>query len=75
MCRSAAPCVRTIATTHALGCTWRLEPATRLAIRGGSPFKAMAGFGPHPTLHEARGVKLAGPLAVEVEFIATSDSA
>ncbi len=54
---------------------WLLEQGNRLGIRGGSAFKAMAGFGRRHMLHEARFVELAGPLAVEVEFIATPDEA
>ncbi len=52
---------------------WLLEQGNRLGIRGGSAFKAMAGFGRHHTLHEARFFELAGTLTVEVEFIVTPD--
>lgn len=52
---------------------WLLEQANRLGIRGGSAFRAMAGFGRHHTLHEAKFFELAGRLAVEVEFIVTSE--
>jgi len=48
---------------------WLLERANALGIRGGSAFKAMAGFGHHHRLHESRFFELAGSLAVEVEFI------
>jgi PII-like signaling protein len=48
---------------------WLLEQANALGIRGGSAFKAMAGFGHHHRLHESRFFELAGALAVEVEFI------
>jgi PII-like signaling protein len=48
---------------------WLLEQANALGIRGGSAFKAMAGFGRHHELHESRFFELAGSLAVEVEFI------
>jgi PII-like signaling protein len=44
-------------------------------LQGGSAFKAMAGFGRHHTLHEARFFELAGALAVQVEFIATAQGA
>jgi uncharacterized protein len=54
---------------------WLLEEASRLGVRGGSVFKAMAGFGRHHVLHESRFFELAGSLAVEVEFIATDDEA
>ena len=48
---------------------WLLEQANALGIRGGSAFKAMAGFGRHHHLHESRFFELAGTVAVEVEFI------
>lgn len=54
---------------------WLLEQASRLGVRGGSAFKAMAGFGIHHVLHEQRFFELAGSLAVEVEFIVTDDEA
>ncbi len=50
---------------------WLLEEANRLGIGGGSAFRAMAGFGRHHLLHEARFFELAGTLTVEVEFIVT----
>jgi uncharacterized protein len=52
---------------------WLLEQANRLNIRGGSAFRAMAGFGRHHLLHEARFFELAGTLTVEVEFIVTDE--
>src|SRR5207237_8925080 len=52
---------------------WLLEQANKLGIRGGSAFRAMAGFGRHHMLHEARFFELAGTLTVEVEFIVTDD--
>lgn len=54
---------------------WLLEHGSALGIRGGSAFKAMAGFGRHHVLHEARFFELAGTLAVEVEFIVTEEEA
>jgi PII-like signaling protein len=54
---------------------WLLEQANRLGIRGGSAFKAMAGFGSRHVLHEERFFELAGSLAVEVEFIVTEKEA
>ncbi|HVC31462.1 MAG TPA: DUF190 domain-containing protein, partial [Steroidobacteraceae bacterium] len=41
---------------------WLLELGNRLGIRGGSAFKAMAGFGRHHVLHEAHFFELAGTL-------------
>ena len=54
---------------------WLLEQANRLGIRGGSAFKAMAGFGRHHVLHEDTFFELAGSLTVEVEFIVTEEEA
>ena len=54
---------------------WLLEQANRLGIRGGSAFKAMAGFGRHHVVHENHFFELAGTLTVEVEFIVTDDEA
>jgi len=54
---------------------WLLEQANSLGIRGGSAFRAMAGFGRHHVLHESRFFELAGTLTVEVEFIVTDDEA
>ena len=54
---------------------WLLEHGNKLGMRGGSAFKAMAGFGRHHVLHEARFFELAGTLTVEVEFIATQEEA
>jgi uncharacterized protein len=53
---------------------WLLEQANTLGVRGGSAFRAMAGFGRHHMLHEARFFELAG-LTVEVEFIVTDEEA
>ena len=54
---------------------WLLERANSLGIRGGSAFRAMAGFGRHHVLHENHFFELAGSLTVEVEFIVTDDEA
>jgi PII-like signaling protein len=54
---------------------WLLEQANRLGIRGGSAFKAMAGFGRHHVLRESTFFELAGSLTVEVEFIVTDEEA
>jgi PII-like signaling protein len=53
---------------------WLLEQANKLGVRGGSAFRAMAGFGRHHLLHEARFFELAG-LTVEVEFIVSDQEA
>lgn len=48
---------------------WLLEEAKSLGIRGGSAFRAIAGFGRHGHMHEDTFFELAGELAVKVEFI------
>jgi PII-like signaling protein len=54
---------------------WLLEQANKMGIRGGSVFRAMAGFGRHHHLHEDHFFELAGTLTVEVEFIVTENEA
>jgi len=54
---------------------WLLEQANGLGVRGGSAFRAMAGFGRHHVLHESTFFELAGSLTVEVEFIVTDEEA
>lgn len=54
---------------------WLLEQANALGIRGGSAFRAMAGFGRHHVLHESTFFELAGSLTVEVEFIVSDAEA
>jgi PII-like signaling protein len=60
---------------HRLVWEWLLERANKLGIRGGSAFRAMAGFGRHHMLHEERFFELAGTLTVEVEFLVTDEEA
>jgi len=54
---------------------WLLEQASHLGIRGGSAFRAMAGFGRHHRLHEQHFFELAGSLTIEVEFIVSDEEA
>lgn len=54
---------------------WLLEQANKLGIRGGSAFRAMAGFGRHHVLHMDRFFELTGSLTVEVEFIVNAQEA
>lgn len=54
---------------------WLLEQANGLGIRGGSAFRAMAGFGRHHLLHEHKFFELAGTCTVEVEFVVSDDEA
>ena len=60
---------------HHLVWEWLLEQANKLGIRGGSAFRALAGFGRHHMLHEERFFELAGTLTVEIEFIVTDEEA
>ena len=54
---------------------WLLTQANRIGIRGGSAFRAMAGFGRHHQLHEDHFFELAGTLTIEVEFIVSEGEA
>ena len=54
---------------HALLWEWLLEQANKLGIRGGSAFRAMAGFGRHHRLQEERFFELAGQAGIEVELL------
>jgi len=54
---------------------WLLEEASKGGVRGGSAFKAMAGFGRHHVVQEAQFFELAGALSVEVEFVVANDEA
>src|SRR5215831_16298022 len=60
---------------HRLVWEWLLHEANALGIRGGSAFRAMAGFGRHHVLHESTFFELAGTLTVQVEFIVTDAEA
>ncbi len=54
---------------------WLLEEANRQGLRGGSAFRALAGFGSHHVLHEGTFFELAGSCAIEVEFIVSDEEA
>jgi len=60
---------------HVLLYDWLLEEAKALGIRGGSAFRAIAGFGRHGILHAEHFFDLAGDVAVEVELAVTNDEA
>jgi len=60
---------------HVLLYDWLLEEAKQLGIRGGSAFRAIAGFGRHGILHAEHFFELAGDVAVEVELAVTDDEA
>ncbi len=54
---------------------WLLQEARRQGLKGGSVFKAIAGFGRHGVLHADHFIELAGDLPVEVAFMATAEEA
>ena len=58
---------------HVLLYDWLLEEAQKIGIRGGSAFRAIAGFGRHGVLHAERFFELAGDVAVEVELAVTEE--
>jgi len=48
---------------------WLLGEAKKLGVHGGSAYKAIAAFGRHGVLHEAKFFELSGDLTVVTEFI------
>ena len=54
---------------------WLLRQAQELGLRGGSAFRAIAGFGQHGRMHEETFFELAGELAVAVEFTTDAEGA
>ena len=54
---------------------WLLEQANNRGVRGGSVYRAMAGFGRQHVLHERKFFELAGSQTLKVEFIVTTDEA
>lgn len=54
---------------------WLLEQAKKLGIRGGSAFRAVAGFGRHGILHEEHFFELAAQMTIVVEFLVTAEEA
>ncbi len=54
---------------------WLLERAKEIGIRGGSAFRAMAGYGRRHTMHEDHFFELQGHLPVEVGFVVTEEEA
>ncbi len=54
---------------------WLLEQGQKLALPGGSAFRAVAGYGRHGHLHEETFFELAGEMAVQVEFVLREDQA
>ncbi|HEY3400708.1 MAG TPA: DUF190 domain-containing protein [Geothrix sp.] len=54
---------------------WLLKHARHLGLKGGTAFKAIAGFGRHGLIHADHFIELAGDLPVEVTFMATDEEA
>jgi PII-like signaling protein len=54
---------------------WLLREADALGLPGGCAFRAVAGFGRHHVLHEARFLELAGELPMEVVFVVDDEGA
>ena len=52
---------------------WLLKHARHLGLKGGTAFKAVAGFGRHGLIHADHFIELAGDLPVEVTFMATDE--
>ena len=54
---------------------WLLAEAKKHGIKGGSAFRAIAGFGRHGVMSEQHFFELAGQLTVLVEFIVSEAEA
>jgi len=54
---------------------WLLEQGRKQGLRGGSAFRAIAGFGRHHRLREEHFFELAGEVPVEVGFLVTQEEA
>ncbi len=54
---------------------WLLDQANRRGVRGGSVFRAMAGFGRHHVVHERKFFELAESQSLMVEFVVTDAEA
>jgi PII-like signaling protein len=54
---------------------WLLEAAKQQGLKGGSAFRAIAGFGRHGEMHYDTFFELAGKLPVEVRFMTTPELA
>jgi uncharacterized protein len=60
---------------HGVVWEWLLMQANKLGLRGGSAFRAMAGFGRHHKLNEEKFFDLSGSQVIEVEFVVTDQEA
>ena len=52
---------------------WLLELGHKQGLRGGSAFRAIAGFGRHHRMHEEHFFELAGNVPVEVGFVVNEE--
>lgn len=59
---------------HGVVWEWLLIQANKMGIRGGSAFRAMAGFGRHHKLAESRLFDNSSQV-IEVEFVVTDEEA
>ncbi len=60
---------------HVVLYEWLLEQAKALGIRGGSVFRAMAGYGRHGILREEHFYELAGEISIQVDFVVNDEEA
>lgn len=60
---------------HHLLHEWLLDAARRCGIKGGSAFRAIAGFGRHGRVHYGHFFEEAGRLPVEVRLVTTPELA
>lgn len=54
---------------------WLLEFAKKNGVKGGSTFRAIAGFGRHGVMHEEHFFELAANVPVEINFITKKEDA
>lgn len=54
---------------------WLLDQANKRGVRGGSVFRAMAGFGRHHVVHERKFFELAESQILMVEFLVSDAEA
>lgn len=52
---------------------WLLEEAQKIGLKGGSAFKAIAGFGRGGILHEEHFFELSADLAIKLVFISSEE--
>src|SRR6185437_14887575 len=60
---------------HGVVWEWLLMQANKRGLRGGSAFRAMAGFGRHHKLSEEKFFDLSGSQVIEIEFVVTDQEA